>query len=190
MPNMLVPTEPEFPAPSHAEINPESFWQAVCVCSQAVSKNVSNPVRALCLSSHGETFVPVNERNESIAPAILNQDNRSAEEAVWLEETIGRKTLFEITGLVAHPMYPVPKILWLCKHRPGIFTPSIRFLTAILGTCSLGLGYRLMSIILWLRVIWPLTRGSRAGRRKFLLQPESAPNACPFQCLQERFRES
>jgi len=49
------------------------------------------------------------------APAILNQDNRATDEAVWLERTIGRKTLFEITGLVAHPMYPVAKFLWLRK---------------------------------------------------------------------------
>ncbi len=122
---------PQFPAPAHAEINPEAFWQAVCQCSQAVSRNLSDPVRALCLSSHGETFVPVNGRNEAIAPAILNQDNRATEEAAWIEKAFGRKRLFETTGLVAHPMYPVPKILWLRKHRPDIFVPSVRFLTVI-----------------------------------------------------------
>src|SRR5271155_1122710 len=122
---------PEFPAPAQAEINVERFWQAVCECSQAVSKNLSDPVRALCLNSHGETFVPVNGRNEAIARAILNQDNRAVEEAVWLERTYGKKRLFEITGLVAHPMYPVPKVLWLRKHRPDIFVPSVRFLTVI-----------------------------------------------------------
>src|SRR5208282_3365071 len=57
---------PEFPAPAQAEINAERFWQAVCQCSQAVSKNISDPIRAVCLSSHGETFVPVNGRNEAI----------------------------------------------------------------------------------------------------------------------------
>jgi len=122
---------PEFPAPSHAEINPERFWQAVCQCSQAVSKNLSDSVRALCLNSHGETFVPVSGRNEAIAPAILNQDNRATEETVWLERTFGRKQLFEITGLVAHPMYPVPKFLWLRKHRPDIFADTTRFLSVI-----------------------------------------------------------
>jgi xylulokinase len=122
---------PEFPAPSHAEINPERFWQAVCLCSRAVSKNLSDPVRALCLNSHGETFVPVNRRNEAIAPAILNQDNRATEETLWLEKTLGRRQLFLITGLVAHPMYPVPKLLWLRKHRPDIFAPSVRFLSVI-----------------------------------------------------------
>ncbi len=122
---------PEFPTPSHAQINPELFWQAVCRCSQAVSKDLSDPVRALCLSSHGETFVPVNGSNEAVAPAILNQDNRATEETVWLERTLGRKRLFEITGLVAHPMYPVPKFLWLRKHRPDIFASSVRFVTVI-----------------------------------------------------------
>jgi xylulokinase len=122
---------PDFPAPSHAEINPERFWQAVCSCSQAVSKNISAPVRALCLNSHGETFVPVNGRNEPVAPAILNQDNRATEETAWLERTVGRKKLFEITGLVAHPMYPVPKLLWLRKHRPKVFASSAHFLSVI-----------------------------------------------------------
>lgn len=122
---------PEFPAPSHAEIDPAIFWQAVCHCSQAASKSLSDPVRALCLSSHGETFVPVSERNEAVAPAILNQDHRATEETVWLEKTFGRKQLFEITGVVAHPMYPVPKFLWLRKHRPDIFASSVRFLAVI-----------------------------------------------------------
>lgn len=122
---------PEFPAPGQAEINPERFWQAVRHCSQAVSKNLSDPVRALCLNSHGETFVPVNARNEAIAPAILNQDNRATEETVWLEKTLGKRRLFEITGQVAHPMYPVPKFLWLREHRPDIFASSVHFLSVI-----------------------------------------------------------
>ena len=122
---------PEFPALSQAEIDAERFWQAVCQCSQAVSRNLSDPVRAMSLSSHGETFVPVNGHSEAIAPAILNQDNRATREAVWLEKALGRKRLFEITGLIAHPMYPVPKILWLRRYRPDIFVPSVRFLTVI-----------------------------------------------------------
>src|SRR5208282_5688859 len=84
-----------------------------------------------CLNSHGETFVPVNGHNEAIASAILNQDTRATEETVWLERTIGRKRLFEITGLIAHPMYPVPKFLWLRKHRPDMVAPSVRFLSVI-----------------------------------------------------------
>ncbi len=122
---------PVFPAPSYAEIDADRFWNAVCRCSQAVAKNLSDPVQSLCLSSHGETFIAVDERDEAMAPAILNQDNRATEEALWLENTIGRKRLFEITGQVTHSMYPIPKILWLRKHRPEIFEAGPRFLTVI-----------------------------------------------------------
>jgi xylulokinase len=125
------PYTPDFPASSHAEINPECFWEAVCRCSQAASRSLSDPVRSLCLSSHGETFVPINRQSEVIAPAILNQDNRATDETAWLERTFGRKRLFEITGQVAYPMYPVPKILWLRKHRPEICAPPVRFVSVI-----------------------------------------------------------
>jgi len=129
---------PDFPAPGHAEMEPGCFWDAVCACTQAVAKDLSDPVRALCLSSHGETFIPVNKSNEVIAPAILNQDNRATQETAWLEQRFGRKRLFEITGLVAHPMYPLPKILWLRKHQPAIFSPA-RFVSVI-GYILLRLG--------------------------------------------------
>jgi xylulokinase len=130
---------PDFPAPGHAEMDPKRFWDAVCTCTQAVAKTLTDPVLALCLSSHGETFVPVNKKDEAIAPAILNQDNRATDETAWLEQQFGRKRLFEITGLIAHPMYPLPKILWLRKHQPQVVSSAARFVTVI-GYILLRLG--------------------------------------------------
>ena len=108
-----------------------------------------------------------NGRNQPVAPAILNQDNRATEETVWLERTFERKRLFEITGLVAHPMYPVPKFLWLRKHRPDVVAPSVRFVSVI-GYVLRDSGYPLISIILWPPVIWHSIYGSAAGPKKFL----------------------
>ena len=129
----------EVPVPRHAEMDPRHFWKAVCSCTQAIAKNLGDPVRALCLSSHGETFVPVNEENETIASAILNQDSRALEEAARMERESGRKRLFEVTGLVAHPMYPIPKILWLRSHQPGVFASAAKFVTPV-GYILLRLG--------------------------------------------------
>lgn len=121
---------PEFPEPSFAEMAPEKFFQAVCNLSRAVARDASrDPIRALCLSSHGETFIPAGPSGEALGSAILNMDNRAALEAAWLEKSLGRRRLFEITGLVVHPMYPVPKILWLRKHRPELFRDRPRFLS-------------------------------------------------------------
>ncbi len=122
---------PEFPRPGFAEINPEKFWDAVCVCSRTAAKDLKDPVRALCLSSHGETLVAVDSQGRPLMAAILNQDSRAIHESVHCEEVIGRQRLLQITGHLAHPMYPVPKILWLRKNRPEVFASTRSFLTLI-----------------------------------------------------------
>jgi xylulokinase len=122
---------PEFPNPSFAELNPEKFWDAVRCCCRAVNRNLNDPVQALCLSSHGETFVAVDARGRPLTNAVLNQDNRAVEESAWCERVIGRRRLFQITGQGAHPMYPLPKILWLRQHQPNIFAAADCFVSLI-----------------------------------------------------------
>lgn len=122
---------PELPRPAFAEMDPEKFWQAVCCSCRAVAPGLADPVQALCLSSHGETFVAVGSRGQPLTNAILNQDNRAIHESSRCEVVIGRERLFQITGLFAHPMYPVPKILWLRKHEPEIFAATKSFVTLI-----------------------------------------------------------
>ena len=122
---------PEFPHPCFAEMEPEKFWDAVCVSCRTVTKDLKDPVRALCFSSHGETFVAVSSHGRPLSAAILNQDSRAIHESAQCEEMIGRQRLFQITGLFAHPMYPIPKILWLRKNQPEIFKSTKSFLTLI-----------------------------------------------------------
>jgi len=122
---------PEFPRPGFAVIDPEKFWGSVCLSCRAVAKNLDDPVQAFCLSSHAETFVAVDSHGEPLTPAILNQDSRAIRESIHCEQLIGRQRLFAITGHFAHPMYPIPKILWLRKHRPEIFASTRSFLTLI-----------------------------------------------------------
>jgi len=121
---------PQFPGPSMVEMNPDTLWQAVAsAIRSAASQAGPDPVQAVGLSSHGETFVPINARGEPLAPAILNADNRAAAEARWWEDALGRKRIFEITGLIVHPMYPMPKLQWLRSHRPEVFRSASRFVS-------------------------------------------------------------
>jgi len=119
---------PDFPQPAFAEMDAAIFWRAACEASGEVTRDLDrDPVQALCLSSHGETLILVDAHGETIGPAILNIDTRAAQQAEWCEKAIGSRRIFEITGLVAHPMYPVPKILWLRKHRPDLYSRVNRF---------------------------------------------------------------
>jgi xylulokinase len=126
----VCPYSPVFPRPGFAEMDPEKLWDAVCKTSREVTRDLShNPVQAVCLSSHGETFLPVNARDAAMGPAILNIDNRATRETKWFEQALGSRRIFEKTGLVAHPMYPIPKILWLREHRSEIYSNAARFLS-------------------------------------------------------------
>jgi xylulokinase len=120
---------PDFPQPGFAEMDPDKFWTAVCRTARDVAQALTNdPVQALCLSSHGETLIPMDAKGEPVGAAILNMDNRASREAKWCDETIGARRIFEITGLLAFAMYPVPKILWLRQHRPEVYSRAERFL--------------------------------------------------------------
>ena len=115
--------------PSWSEMPAENFWKAFRTVTRAIAAEVAHePVEVLAISSHGETLVPVDVQQRAIGPAILNADNRAVREANWLAEEIGRARIFEVTGLAAHSMYPLPKILWLRKHQPDVFSSAVRFL--------------------------------------------------------------
>src|SRR5277367_5304645 len=121
---------PDFPRSGFAEMDSANFWGAVCTTSRKVMRDLGKDrVQALCLSSHGETFIPVNAKGEAVGPAILNIDSRATHEAQWCENAIGVRRIFEITGLIAHPMYPISKILWLREHRPELYSKADRFLS-------------------------------------------------------------
>jgi hypothetical protein len=118
---------PVFPAPGMAEIDPRTFWEAFCDVTRRAAAQVSDPIAGVAVSSHGETFFPANAKGEPIGPAVFNMDNRAIAETQWWEDTIGRKRLFQITGLVAHPMYPMAKIRWMQLNQPDVFTRTARF---------------------------------------------------------------
>lgn len=123
---------PDFPRPSFAEMNPDSFLHAVTTVSRSIcGSQRRGAVEAVCLSSHGETLIAVDSAGVPLRPAILNIDNRASDEAAWCEQQIGRKHLFELTGHTSHTMYPVPKLLWLRKHEPELFQAQTRFLGVI-----------------------------------------------------------
>ena len=119
--NTLLPSRTELPA----DVFWQTFRQAMTHASHAT---VSDPIEAIGISSHGETFVPVDDKNQPIAPAILNMDDRAVIQADLLKRKFDPKRIFEITGLTIHPMYPLPKILWVREHQPDVFAGTLRLL--------------------------------------------------------------
>lgn len=119
--------EPRIARPGFAELDPEQFFTSVTALIRQVTSLSKESVEAICFSSHGETIVPCTADGRPAGAAILNMDLRAEAEARWLEDAIGRKQIFAKTGLVSHAMYPVPKLLWLRRNAPEIFSSATVF---------------------------------------------------------------
>src|SRR5260370_19188373 len=77
------------PFPSWAEMEAEKFWQAFQPVTRTIAAAVTqDPVESLAVSSHGETFVPLDSQGHPVAPAILNLDNRPVGEATSLADPL------------------------------------------------------------------------------------------------------
>lgn len=120
---------PQFPGPARVEMDANTLWQAAAGAMRSAAAASEEPVEAIGLSSHGESFVPVDDSGEPLAPAIMNADNRAVEEARWWEQQLGRERIFQTTGMIVHPMYPMPKLRWLRMHEPDLFERAARFVS-------------------------------------------------------------
>jgi xylulokinase len=129
------------PQPSWSEQDPEEWWAGVQSCllrikgelmktdlpAQRLSLNASRlpndsqPLTAIALTGqmHGAVFL--DSDNKIIRPAILWNDQRTAEECADIERIVGADRVREITCNPPLTGFQLPKILWLRKHEPENF---------------------------------------------------------------------
>ena len=69
---------------------------------------------------HG--LVILDKDNKILRPAILWNDGRTQEETEYLNTSVGKQKLLDYTGNIAFAGFTAPKILWLKKHEPEVFS--------------------------------------------------------------------
>jgi xylulokinase len=70
----------------------------------------------VCLDEHGQV----------LRPAILWNDQRTAEECAEIEALVGPERLVSLTGNSALPGFTAPKLLWLRRHEPDVYARTRR----------------------------------------------------------------
>jgi xylulokinase len=100
------------PQPGWSEQDPEDWWRA----TQALLARL--PAGPIGFSGQMHGLVTLDAENRPIRPAILWNDQRTAEECAEIEERVGLGRLIELTGNRALTGFTAPKLLWLRKHEP------------------------------------------------------------------------
>jgi sugar (pentulose or hexulose) kinase len=114
------------------EAEPEIYWQTCCrAVRQALEMSGVDlgSVTALCISSQGETFIPVDKDGLPTRRAIVWLDNRAVKEARQIQQRFGIEEIYRRSGQPeVAPTWPACKILWMRRHEPEIFARSAKFL--------------------------------------------------------------
>lgn len=109
------------PQPLWAEQEPDDWWHATCQVVRRVlgdSGIAASEIQGMGLSGqmHGSVFL--DENGESIRPALLWCDQRTAAECAWITERIGERKVLETTLNPVLTGFQAGKIIWLRQHEP------------------------------------------------------------------------
>lgn len=122
----------ETPAPAVVELDAEVYWAACCRAVRAVVEASATPrteIVSLCISSQGETMIPVDEAGAPLRRAIVWLDNRAVAEAQLIREEFGDEAMHRVSGQPEIvPTWPACKILWMRRNEPDLFRRTHKFL--------------------------------------------------------------
>lgn len=105
---------------SEHEVDAKAISNAVkSVIKQAAAQYPE--IGGIGVTSFGETFVLLDEKDEPLLPAMLYTDPRGGAECDRIAELVGTERMIHQTGVAPAPMYSLPKLLWVKENRPDIW---------------------------------------------------------------------
>jgi sugar (pentulose or hexulose) kinase len=101
------------PAPSWAERDPETLWNAVRLTLQKLTNQTS--IESICVDATSGSVLAVDRDLRALCPILLYSDKRAEQEAKYVlqESSVARD--YEVY-LPLDPYLVLPKILWMRSH--------------------------------------------------------------------------
>jgi gluconokinase len=123
-----TPVVTQRPHPDWAEQDPVFILKAVIDGLNAVHvqvKHLGQPL-ALSFSTAMHSLIGLDEKDAPITPSIIWSDNRAT--SIWESLSTEQHEYFYTTsGIPAHPMTPLLKLLWLRKNQADLFQKAKRW---------------------------------------------------------------
>lgn len=125
-----VSTPTYYPQPSWAYYKAEELWQRTVEAIRLAVAKIDNPGRivSVAAASMGEAGAPIDAHGQPTYDVIAWFDGRTQPQIEWLDRTLGKDRLFDITGLSLQPIFGLGKLLWLKENQPDAFARTVRWL--------------------------------------------------------------
>ena len=114
----------DVPRPLWSEQDPTLWWEGTRRAVSSALKQAGvgrNDVAAVGLTGQMHGAVLLDADGEVLRPAILWNDQRTAEECDLMRERIGIEQLVAVTGNDALTGFTAPKLLWVQRHEPEVW---------------------------------------------------------------------
>lgn len=125
---------PDTPKPLWAEQWPSVWFDAVCECIAACTREAraegidAGAIKALAISSlYGGSGIPVDEQMRPLHPCLIWMDRRATEQVEWVRRNVDVERLGAITGNGVDSYYGFTKMLWLRDHAPEVWAQTRYF---------------------------------------------------------------
>ncbi len=107
-------------AGAFTEAPPDSYLSAVCRGIRQLGD--CGHVTAICITTQGETLIPLDADGRPLGNAIVWLDKRAPAEAAELRRSLGDQYFYQKTGLPSvGAALPLCKLLWLRRRRPDLW---------------------------------------------------------------------
>jgi xylulokinase len=113
------------PRPLWSEQDPQSWWHAAVQATNGVLAQAGadgEDVEAVGLTGQMHGLVALDAGGKVLRPAILWNDQRTQAECDLIREALGRDRLIRITGNDALTGFTAPKILWIRRNEPEVWS--------------------------------------------------------------------
>lgn len=120
----------QHPRPGWSELDAEHYWRAFVESLRQLGKTVDlKAIRAISVSSQGQTFVPVDRAGNLLQRAWTWIDGRANEEAAAIMEQFPGRIFFDTVGVEAVSAGCLCAMLkYLRKNDPDVFSRTWKFL--------------------------------------------------------------
>jgi xylulokinase len=123
------------PAPSQFEHDADKVWWhdfvEIVRTLLATSGIDTKQIAGIGTSAIGSCVLPIDEGGKPLRPGILyGIDTRASAEIEELEEKLGRKAIFNRSGMHLTSQASGPKVLWIRNHEPQVYAQARWFLTS------------------------------------------------------------
>jgi xylulokinase len=110
------------------ETNCDIIWKHVRNVLTKCALGHKNELKALSISSFGESFVPIDRAGNVLMNTLLYTDPRGTQQCERYKSQFGEQRIMEIAGVKPHPMYSLAKLGYIHDEHQELFNRTYQFL--------------------------------------------------------------